>query len=110
MICDRFDVVVVPFPFDEIPVNKRRPAVVLSGRTFNGMNGQTVFAMITTAKDTSWPSDVPIKGLEEGGLMTPCYIRLRFRTLPNASILRLLGRLSDADRQHLTLQLEAMIR
>ena len=35
MICDRYDVVVVPFPFDEIPVRKRRPVLVFSGRSFN---------------------------------------------------------------------------
>lgn len=108
MICDRFDIVVVPFPFDEMPVNKRRPAVVLSGRHFNVANGQTIFAMITTAKATSWPSDVAIETLDEAGLQQPCVIRLRLRTLPNASILRRLGRLASADRERCARQLEDM--
>ena len=33
--CDALDVVVVPFPFTEQPVTKRRPAVVLSASRFN---------------------------------------------------------------------------
>lgn len=50
MICDRYDIIVVPFPFADVPVLKRRPAVVLSGAVFNATNGASVVAMITTAK------------------------------------------------------------
>ena len=52
MICERYETIVVPFPFSEIPVLKRRPAVVLSGKKFNDDNNATVVAMITTAKAT----------------------------------------------------------
>ena len=34
-ICERFDVVVVPFPFVDSPTTKPRPALVLSTRAFN---------------------------------------------------------------------------
>ncbi|MCB1457407.1 MAG: type II toxin-antitoxin system PemK/MazF family toxin, partial [Nitratireductor sp.] len=52
MICDRHAVVVVPFPFHEIAVTKRRPALVISGKEFNATNGWTIIAMITTARKT----------------------------------------------------------
>lgn len=98
MISDRYDTVVVPFPFDDAPVTKWRPALVLSGRTFNADNANTVFAMITTAKKSNWPSDVPIVDLSGAGLRVPCVIRWRLRTLPNELIARRLGRLSGRDR------------
>ena len=41
MICEPWTIVVVPFPFSERPGSKRRPALVLSGRTFNA-GGHTV--------------------------------------------------------------------
>ena len=47
MICEQWDVVVVPFPFTEKPGAKRRPAVVLSKKGFNE-HGHTVLLMITT--------------------------------------------------------------
>jgi mRNA interferase MazF len=53
VICKRYDTVVVPFPFADIPILKRRPVVVLSGRSFNVANQATVVAMITTAKASS---------------------------------------------------------
>lgn len=109
MICDRYDVVVVPFPFDEIPVRKRRPVLVLSGRNFNEANRHTVVAMITTAKETNWPSDVVIGDLEPAGLLVPCVARLRFQTMPNTLIVRRLGRLGAFDRLRCERQLADML-
>lgn len=109
MICDRYDVVVVPFPFDEIPVRKRRPAVVLSGRGFNQENGHTAVAMITTAKATKWPSDVELKDLDVAGLLVPCVARLRLASMPNDIIDRKLGALGALDRLQCERRLAEML-
>ena len=98
MICDRFDTAVVPFPFAEIPVVKRRPVVVVSARAFNDANGATLVAMITTAKKTEWPSDIELTDLAAAGLAVDCLIRLRLVTVPNGLILRRLGALGAVDR------------
>lgn len=98
VIFDRFDTAIIPFPFAEKPVLKRRPAVVLSGRTFNMAHGATLMGMITTAKETTWPSDIEIRDLEEAGLSVACLIRMRMTTIPNDLIQRRLGRLGALDR------------
>lgn len=98
MICDRYDVAVIPFPFAEIPVLKRRPAVVLSGRAFNTANSSTLVAMITSTTQTSWPSDVQIQDLELAGLWLKCLVRWRLTTVPNDLIARKLGKLGGFDR------------
>ena len=98
MICDRFDTIVIPFPFAEMPILKRRPVVVLSGKRFNSDNGATLCAMITTAKSSAWISDHPIRDLAAAGLELPCILRFRLTTIPNDLILRQLGRLSAIDR------------
>ncbi len=98
MICDRFETVVVPFPFAELPVLKRRPVVVVSSRAFNQANGASLVAMITAAKETRWPSDIALSDLTAAGLLTPCILRMRLVTLPNDLILRGLGRLAPLDR------------
>ena len=109
MICDRYDVVVVPFPFDEIPVRKKRPVVVISGRSFNEMNNHTVVAMITTAKETNWPSDISISDLQSAGLKLPCVARLRFQTMPNDLLSRRLGSFGSLDRLACERQLAGML-
>ena len=59
MICGRYDVVTVPFPFIDRSETKRRPAVVLSSRKFNRSN-HTILTMITTKKEPAWPGGTPI--------------------------------------------------
>jgi mRNA interferase MazF len=98
VICDRFDTIVVPFPFSDIPVLKRRPAIVLSNRRFNTDNLSTLVGMITTAKSSEWPSDHRIADLAAAGLAHPCIIRWRLATIPNLLIARPLGRLAAVDR------------
>jgi mRNA interferase MazF len=109
VICDRYDLVVVPFPFHEIPVRKRRPVVILSGRQFNETNGWTVIAMVTTAKELSWPSDVVVRDLEAAGLRVPCVIRPRLQTMPNDLFVRPIGRLASLDRLACERQLAEML-
>ncbi len=98
MICRRYDTVVVPFPFADVPILKRRPVVVLSGEHFNSANNATIVAMITTAKASSWPSDVTLDDLQAANLSVPCLVRWRLTTVPNDLILRRLGSLGPADR------------
>jgi mRNA interferase MazF len=98
VICDRHDVVVVPFPFQEIEFAKRRPALVVSASYFNKHNGWTVIAMITSARSSQWHSDMQIADLEAAGLNHPCVMRPRFQTLPNELLVRKLGSFGPVDR------------
>jgi mRNA interferase MazF len=98
VICERYETVVIPYPFAEIPVLKRRPVVVLSGLTFNKTNSATVVAMITTAKASDWPSDIPLRDLNTANLPTACVVRWRLTTIPNDLIVRKLGVLAPIDR------------
>ena len=97
MICDRWDIVVVPFPFSDRAAEKRRPALVLSSTTFNRA-GHSVLAMITTRGHHPWPGDCKLENFADAGLPLPCIVRLKLFTLDNRLILRHLGRLTDADR------------
>ena len=110
MISERYDTIVVPFPFADIPILKRRPAVVISAAGFNRANDATVVAMITTAKASNWPSDVTITDLDAAGLRVPCLIRWRMATIPNDLVLRRLGELNPLDRLECERQLANILR
>jgi len=69
---DRYDIVVVPFPFTDKAASKRRPALVLSiASTFNRAASHSVMAMITSAVNAPWPQDTPIADLTACGLSAP---------------------------------------
>jgi len=106
--CDLWDVVVVPFPFTEKPVVKRRPALVVSRTAFN-QAGHTVFAMITTKMDTPRPSDVEIKSRGATGLTADCVVRLKVFTLDNRLIVQKVGALSPHDQEQCRQQIDGCI-
>ncbi len=96
MICDPWDVVVVPFPFTERATGKRRPALILSRKSFN-RSGHSVMAMITSTGHHPWPGDTQLGGFRDAGLRVPCAVRLKIFTLDNRLILKRAGKLSVAD-------------
>jgi mRNA interferase MazF len=98
VICERCDIAVIPFPFAEIPVLKRRPVVVMSGSAFNSANKLTLVAVITSSKQLSWPSDAMIQDLHTAGLRVDCIVRWRLATVPNDQLVRRLGQFGSFDR------------
>ena len=96
---EQFDVVVVPFPFTDRATSKRRPALVLSrGAAFNQRVGQSVLAMITSAKNSHWPLDVEISDLDCAGLPSQSIVRMKLFTLDHRLIVRKAGTLSEDDK------------
>lgn len=92
------DIVIVPFPFVARPRTKRRPALVLSDGAFNLENGHCVLAMITTAAQSAWPSDIPIATLHGTGLDHTSKIRWKLFTLPDDLIVRKAGKILSQTR------------
>lgn len=109
-IRERFDVVVVPFPFTDLPVARRRPALVISGSGWNRASGHIVCAMITVAKRSDWPLDTAIVDLAAAGLTRSCVVRMKLFTLDAALVVRRTGRLGAADSVGVSASLDALDR
>lgn len=96
---DAFDVVIVPFPFSDLPHAIRRPALVLSdAASFGRAIGHSVMAMITSAKNAPWPLDTPLQDLAAAGLPAPSVVRMKLFTLDHRLVVRKAGRLAQDDR------------
>jgi len=100
---DAFDVVVVPFPFTDRTTTKRRPALILSdAQAFNRQVGQSVMAMITSARNSDWPLDIEIQDLNSAGLASASIIRMKLFTLDEQLIIRKTGTLGGTDQARVT--------
>lgn len=110
MICDAGDIVLVPFPFVDLPRVKTRPALVISAQGFNEANQQSLLVMITTASNSHWPSDLTIHDLPQTGLAHPSIIRWKIFTLPNSQFLKRLGRLGSKDMAALRKSLRTIVQ
>lgn len=107
---ERFDVVVVPFPFTDSSASKRRPALVISnGAAFNAPAGHSVMAMITSADNAPWPLDQPLRDLSAAGLSAPSVVRMKLFTLDHRFVLRKAGRLSGRDGKAVAAALKSLL-
>ena len=108
-ICERFVVVRVPFPFTDRAVQRRRPALVISHPSFQRGSAHLLLAMITTARNSSWPLDWLIQDLGPAGLKQPCCVRLKLFTLDERLILGQLGQLAAIDLRGVQANLRQLI-
>ena len=107
---EAFDVVVVPFPFTDSTTTKRRPALVISNAdTFNKQVGQSVLAMITSAKNSDWPLDIEIDDLDSAGLSSASIVRMKIFTLDDRLVLRKAGALAANDQKRISAVLKKLL-
>jgi mRNA interferase MazF len=91
-----FDIVVVPFPYVDRLAEKRRPALVISNRKL-AAHGVVWVAMITSAENEPWPSDVAIADLKRAGLPAPSVVRpAKIACIEPSRIDRRIGRIDKA--------------
>ncbi|MEA1911524.1 MAG: type II toxin-antitoxin system PemK/MazF family toxin [Spirochaetota bacterium] len=91
------EVVIVPFPFIEKPVQKVRPALVLSNNPNGENDNHLVLVMITSAKRSRWESDVILRDWQSAGLRAESIVRWKIFTIEAELILEKRGSLNAND-------------
>lgn len=80
------------FPFEEIDVSKRRPAIVIDESTI------AVLAMMVTSKDKKNPYSIKIDDWQEAGLVTESWARIdRIIRMDEWRMEKKIGDLSESD-------------
>ena len=89
------DVLVVPFPYADKSAEKRRPALVVSSNAFNRKHGLLWVAMIISADNPRWDSDIDLPAEAPTGLTALSVIRIaKIATIEPARIVRVAGRIT----------------
>ncbi len=106
---DAFDIVVVPFPYADRLAEKRRPALVISNRRLTPF-GLIWVAMITSADNAPWSSDVTITDLARAGLPAPSVVRIaKIACIEPARIERRAGRLDKSTAKAVTQKIQGYL-
>jgi mRNA interferase MazF len=97
MICNQWDIVLLPFPFTDLTSSKRRPAIVISPLKYNtGMD--TVFMYLTSKISVSKHEfDHVLIKWEESNLPLPTMCKMKFMTLDRDFIIKKLGQIQKED-------------
>jgi mRNA interferase MazF len=99
MLFDFGDVVLVPFPFTSQRASKKRPAVVVSNRTYSTARLDVIVMAVTSqVRPDPRSVDVSISHWQSAGLLKPSVVKPVFATLEQRLVLRRLGALDEDDR------------
>ena len=93
------DVVLVPFPFTSQRASKKRPAVVVSNRTYSTARPDLIVMAVTSQlRPNPGLGETWISHWQAAGLLKPSVVKPVFATLEQRLVLRRLGALDDGDR------------
>ncbi|MDR3533387.1 MAG: type II toxin-antitoxin system PemK/MazF family toxin [Rhodopila sp.] len=70
-----WDVVKVPFPYTNRPIQQHRPALVIAHHSYAGSPALLWVLMITSASHRRWAGDIPISDLSMAGLPAASIVR-----------------------------------
>ena len=96
--CEVWDLVKVPFPYTNRPVQQRRPALVVAVPDAPGAPELLWVLMVTSAANRGWPGDVAVSDLAVAGLPAPSVVRSAKIATIEAQDAERIGHLPPEDR------------
>jgi mRNA interferase MazF len=95
---ERGNIILVPFPFSDQTTTKKRPSVVISSDTYNGISADVIIMAITSRTEQAFNiGECFIENWQSAGLLRPSTMKPAISTLEKLLILKKLGRLSPRD-------------
>ena len=100
MIYNKWEIILVPFPFTNLKTTKKRPALIISPDEYNKKH-DIIIVFITSKLDTEYRlGDYKIKEWERANLPKPSMIRMKFATIDKSIVAKKIGKLGEKDIQH----------
>ncbi len=93
-----WDLVKVPFPYTNRPVQQRRPALVVATPNDPGAPQLLWVLMVTSAANRGWPGDIVVSNLQAAGLPAASVVRSAKIATIEARDAERIGQLPLADR------------
>ena len=93
-----WDLVKVPFPYTNRPIQQRRPALIVAIPDTPGAPNLLWVLMVTSAANRGWPGDVAISDLHATGLPAPSIVRPTKIATIEARDAEQIGRLPSSDQ------------
>jgi len=96
---NKWEIILVSFPFTNLTTTKKRPALIVSPNEYN-KNVDVVIAFITSKLDLEYRvGDYKIQEWKRSNLPKPSMLRMKFATIDKSIIVKKLGRLGEKDVQ-----------
>lgn len=98
MIYKRWDIVLIPFPFTDFSILKKRPGLIISPNEFNKQGSDLVITFLTSKMNSSKRiGDYKLQEWEKSNLPKPTMSRMKFATISSKIIIKKIGQLQKND-------------
>lgn len=96
---NRWDILLVPFPFTDLTSTKKRPALVISPDEYNLRKDLIIIFITSHLTVDKKAGDYRIKEWAKSNLPKPSMIRMKFATIDQSMVIKKIGKLSKKDIQ-----------
>ncbi len=104
------DILLVPFPFTNQAGKKRRPAVVVSSRSYNQRRLDVILMAVTSqVRRPLGFGEMLVDDWQSAGLIKPSVVKPVLLTAEKPIIIKTLGRMSNTDQRKLEKTLSTII-
>ena len=108
--CKYGDIVLVTFPFTNLQVTKKRPAVIISSLSYNQTRPDFILMAITSQiKNERSIGEYILQDWQQAGLLKPSMIKPLIATLEQNKIVKNMGQLSNTDREMLNAIIQTIL-
>jgi len=107
MTCEKWDIVLVPFPFTNLRSIKKRPALIISPNKYNKGPDVVIQFITSNIKSYGRTGDTIIQKWKDSGLPKPSMIRMKFATIERSIIIKRIGRIVPIDQNTLNRELQS---
>ncbi|HHT9126860.1 MAG TPA: type II toxin-antitoxin system PemK/MazF family toxin [Candidatus Brocadiia bacterium] len=109
-IYNRGDIVLVPFPFSNQTITKKRPAVIISSDAYNNVSSDIVIMAVTSqAEKTIGIGECLIVDWQGAGLLKPSAIKPAISTIEQRLVLKKLGKLLHRDLTSMNVTIKELL-
>ena len=100
--CNFGDVVLVAFPFTNLQATKKRPAVVISRKSYQESRPDVILMAITSQiRNETTLSGYALQDWQYAGLLKPSVLKPLIATIEQSQIIKVMGQLSVNDHDTL---------
>lgn len=97
ILYNKWDIIIVPFPFTDFSTFKKRPAIVLSPEIYNQSKDLVIGFITSNINEELKYGDYLLSEWIKAGLPKPSVIRMKFATITQSIIIKKIRRLIQPD-------------
>lgn len=104
------DIVLVPFPFTDQSNSKKRPATIISNKTYNTSKPDIIIMAVTSQiRPAQGLGEFQVQNWQKAGLLKPSVVKPVITTIQKNIIIKKLGKLQSNDQELLQQTIDSSI-